>query len=282
MDSLAPYNSVLCHYTTARTAFEHIVPTGRLMLSPYERMRDPMETQPWRMGGSMMLDESQSGAIADKAFFKAYEEMERLRTKAKLAALTIDAAEYEQLELHESLYGRGWARARMWEQYGDTHRGVCLVFDREALVDAFSTQSQDPDVDFFLGEKVRYTPAGTGSEHSARNMDLASFMAGDTKAAAKAHLATFARELLFTKTRDWEAEHEFRFVLTTESVGFEFLEFGSSLKAVIVGSDFPQWQVRGASQVCEQSEAELLRIRWFSEGPWLVDAAKEPDGEDST
>ena len=30
-------------------------------------------------------------------------------------------------------YRRGYARPRMWEQYGDNHRGVCLVFDKAEL-----------------------------------------------------------------------------------------------------------------------------------------------------
>lgn len=33
-----------------------------------------------------------------------------------------------------STWDRGWARSRMWAQYGESHRGVCLVFDRESMV----------------------------------------------------------------------------------------------------------------------------------------------------
>lgn len=35
----------LCHYTRADVAFEHILPSQELRMSPYARMRDPFENR---------------------------------------------------------------------------------------------------------------------------------------------------------------------------------------------------------------------------------------------
>jgi hypothetical protein len=32
-----------------------------------------------------------------------------------------------------NIWGRGFSRPRMWQQYGDNYRGVCMIFDRAAL-----------------------------------------------------------------------------------------------------------------------------------------------------
>ncbi|WP_458179926.1 DUF2971 domain-containing protein [Bradyrhizobium sp. 14AA] len=34
------------------------------------------------------------------------------------------------------IWSRGFCRPRMWQQYGDNYRGVCMVYDRQALDDA--------------------------------------------------------------------------------------------------------------------------------------------------
>jgi hypothetical protein len=37
--------ALMCHYTRAETAFEKILPEGRLWMNPYSKMRDPFENQ---------------------------------------------------------------------------------------------------------------------------------------------------------------------------------------------------------------------------------------------
>jgi hypothetical protein len=38
---------LLCHYTTADAALNHILPERRLRMSPYISMRDPLEAKQW-------------------------------------------------------------------------------------------------------------------------------------------------------------------------------------------------------------------------------------------
>jgi hypothetical protein len=46
----------LCHYTRAEAALEHIIPSGNLRMSPYARMRDPLENHELTFSGSLPLD----------------------------------------------------------------------------------------------------------------------------------------------------------------------------------------------------------------------------------
>ena len=37
----------------------------------------------------------------------------------------------------ETIQTKGWARDRMWAQYADNHKGICLHLDREVLIRNF-------------------------------------------------------------------------------------------------------------------------------------------------
>jgi hypothetical protein len=50
-----PVNT-LCHYTSAEVALDHIIPGSSLRMSPYARMRDPLENRELRFAGSLPLD----------------------------------------------------------------------------------------------------------------------------------------------------------------------------------------------------------------------------------
>src|SRR3712207_7604623 len=63
-----------------------------------------------------------------------YTTLFRSRRRARLACLTMDRTP----NAFGSPFHRGWARARMWSQYSDAHRGACLVLDHAALDGAIS------------------------------------------------------------------------------------------------------------------------------------------------
>ena len=54
----------LCHYTRAEAALEHIIPSGNLHMSPYARMRDPLENHELTFSGSLPLDGRPDEALA--------------------------------------------------------------------------------------------------------------------------------------------------------------------------------------------------------------------------
>jgi hypothetical protein len=125
------------HYTTADTAFRHIVADGgRLRLSPYSQMRDPVEAEDWTFVGTYVGDELPNDEALSR-HFAFHEYARRAKATTKLLSLTVDADGYE-----DSLadFARGYARATMWELYADRHAGVCLVFDRPKLADVLDEQ----------------------------------------------------------------------------------------------------------------------------------------------
>jgi hypothetical protein len=123
------------HYTKADTAFGAIVPNQTIRLSPYERMSDPFESKEWLMGGAGAVPEENDTLLDQLSEQSAL--INRAKKGTKVLSLSVDAEGYEG---ENETFGRGYARASMWQMYGEDHAGVCLAFDREMLTQELTYQ----------------------------------------------------------------------------------------------------------------------------------------------
>jgi hypothetical protein len=249
------------HYTTREAAFEHILPEQRLRLSPYFKMRDPMESKAPNLPGTYAVPAD--GAIEEsmqRSYMEAINKVATLRGQAKLLSLTLDATGYTGFAEH---FGRGWARARMWEHYAENHAGVCLLFRRQAFHHLVLAQleGRSPGAQ---ADAVRYTQAGLAGS-AARTLMLDPALTGTEL--AQRHVQRHLGVFFFTKLVDWESEHEYRFVEPSDDDDYSYVDIGDTLDAVIVGSRFPSWQLPGALACCMQAEADALRLSWDTNYP---------------
>ena len=168
-----------------------------------------------------------------------------------------------------------WARPRMWEQYGDKHRGACLLFDKDRLHNAFRQQMPPQNEPHrptrHMGE-VEYTPAGIADSHvvgtiSADDTMFANPRVGVARRVAR-HIDANYHDYYFLKTDDWASEYEYRVVLVSETGDpHAFVEYRNALVAVMVGHLFPPYQVAGAQALCEPQDVALRQMLWYNGAP---------------
>lgn len=256
----------LYHYTTAESAFEHILPSGRLRMSSYGRMRDPLENR--ELSFASASETTPTDAEVQFLSHAAWH-IDRVRRRMLLLSFTIDAK--RGYRKRDEPFMRGWARARMWEQYAANHTGVCLIFCRDSVVQAITTSLNAAGL--VLEGNVEYLPRGF-ADTDASKLDLSAFNPNDLP-----RLAAFVREqhraLFFTKTLDWEGEHEYRIVHSPGDEPTEpyvFVPLGDPLPigGVILGERFPEWQLIAAQAACERASAPLYRLTWRGGVPELV------------
>lgn len=156
----------------------------------------------------------------------------------------------------------------MWEQYGENHAGVCLVFDREELIEALKKGLDAIGVRRSYEGEVRYTPAGIAAEIGALSLHLDNFKSKSIAEAVGEHLSRHYQELFLLKTLDWESEHEYRFVAHQPDDDYLHVPYGDALKAIIVGHKFPPAAETALREACETADAEPYRLKWFHEGPF--------------
>jgi Protein of unknown function (DUF2971) len=241
--------NLLAHYTTPAVAFEHVLPERRLRMSPYRVMRDPAENKDIVPGTAFRGDQPD----AEQGWAAAVTGIKRIRDDCRVLSLTRDATD-------QGVYGSCWARPRMWEQYADIHRGACLVFDRERFVGIMRAELNQ--VGSFWLDEVRYTAAGIADSAARNIIDERIFDPEQRSRAVAEFIVQNSDEFFFLKSSDFESEHEYRAVLMAGRGEYAYVGLRGALVAVIVGEHFPDWQVPGAAEVCDEAGVKLRRMHW--------------------
>lgn len=325
-DPFAP-GEYLYHYTTMETLLEYVLPNGTMKLSPYASVRDPLEVKkhieilppseaafremyaqieareraaarPDVMTGSQIEEDAFQMYVGmvtkhmKRAAFEIVMLVPRVWDTAyayhvKVLCLTQDAPFKHDVE---RLFSFGYARPRMWEQYGDDHRGVCLCFQRDELL---ATLEREANGDY----PAPAVPPGayrhgavvyrrTGPDQEALTAPLASITADPWRGASGddaydflvKHRDTLWGELLFAKLDDWEGEREYRWVmLRRDDPNPVFVPYRTALKSIIVGEEFPDWAVPSLQALNTARSAygepigpaALYRLRWDLQIPRL-------------
>lgn len=258
-----------CHYTDRAAAFDKIVPDRQLRLSPYDRVNDPLENQPWRFTASYFVDDSAPDPHEpEQRYFQFHREAEIIFRSARIAALTVDAIPAgEGRQGAAAAFAKGWGRARMWEQYAERHAGVCLLFDREKLTASIRSSLAAQGLAQPYERSVEYSNEELGARRHRLNLD--SIDGKDVAVGARRFVEENHELLFFLKSEDWATEYEYRFVVTDPGQDYVRIDYGDALQAVVVGERFPEWQRPGAISRCREVGADALRVDWSMGAPIL-------------
>jgi hypothetical protein len=240
---------LLAHYTKASTAFEDILP-GKLRLSPYRLMRDPAENKD--------IEPSTVTRHGRDTFADAWALIKAERDRMRVLSFTRDAEERGGFPDFDCC----WARPRMWEQYGDEHRGACLLFDPIRLERAIREQWPD-DRTRHLGN-VEY--GRDGSTEVYRRTLIADQILSDAEPARAAadYINTNRDAHFFLKSDDFATEYEYRVVLAADDDcdDYAWIDYEESLVGVVLGERVPEWQRVGALRACSTIPVRLGRMEW--------------------
>jgi len=266
----------LCHYTRADTAFSHIIPSGKLKMNPYGKMRDPFENKhPYLRSLSGWTPPSADPADADEGdaqaamFWEVQGHIARSRDAWVLLSLTRydDRGGLDDRWGTSRLYRAPWSRPRLWEQYADNHTGVCLVFDRDAIVETVGASLKPGESEH---RAVEYSLGGLASSDASLGL-VTDFEDGHLTIAEAVELYVLKHSgaFFFLKTEDWASEWEYRFIFRSSAKGEPtaspepfFAQYGDSLRCVVVGERFPTWQLPAAQSVADSAEVELRQMHW--------------------
>jgi len=210
--------TVVAHYTDQETLFSHILPKMTLKLGRLSNTNDPRETKEWAFPSikSETADVISRHEQANKRL------NEVLRNRAYVACGTRDQ--------HANKFDC-YLRPRMWAQYGDRHRGACLVIDAEALTseiehafpnDQVRSEPIDYSDDMPFETPVKFTdPFHNSVDEFIKNQE---------------------RYFLLQKHPDWKDENEHRWIVIADVARDDnrYVSLEHSLLAVVLGVDCPR------------------------------------------
>jgi hypothetical protein len=243
------------------TALEHILPDQKLRLSPFANMSDPRESSDWKFITRDFRVTLGSGAVQYNALRTANA---LKRTWTVLALATDDPGATPG---SASVFARGFARPRMWRYYGGDHTGVCLVFDRSAMVEEVGMQLGAEGAQQWHAEPVRYTEDFDTQGVTFSGNDVG---ADGVEPALRRHLARHYASLFFDKNRDWATEYEFRFVVQREGdEGFLSVAVKRSLVGVVLGEQVADVYGPSIDSAIGKAGVAAGQLRWSNGEPRL-------------
>jgi Protein of unknown function (DUF2971) len=255
---------LLCHYTRADTALDHLLPSRRLRMNSFRRMRDPLENKELHK----MLRFADAAEPDGFSLEEAQKLVGDLRGQMRILSMTTDAAGYEDTEIRA--FGRAYARPRMWEQYAEDHRGVCLAFSKNCMIGPFYERSKCFGV--ASCSPVRYTRGGFAVS-PARLIDPKRITELGAETSLTKHVLEHHEDLWFLKLSDWDSEYEYRFLVFAPTVARDEpidVPFGDCLKAVILGEHFDPARLSQARQLATELGVRLCSLEWGSGRPSVV------------
>ena len=227
-------------------------------------MRDPRESADWLIAVTGFVPDDADPLNDIDDFWRLNNRIKELKSYVKVLSLTEDSI----LEGDERAiaFGRGFAHPRLWEQYADNHRGVCLCFDRDTLVqrlherlDGFGQLHHD---------SVDYEDRAIAGEALTAIADK--LRADGPVKAASGLIQKNLRELFFTKLEDWKTESEYRFVIETETQDEIYADVAPALRAVILGADEgSRFYEPAFAKLCDPTGVEIRHMRWLHGRPYL-------------
>lgn len=224
-------NQYIYHYTNERSLLEFIVPTKKLRFGKLENTNDPMEYFSYKPG------------ISYSKYDKNYEEIVGIidseRNKYKIIAFCKDQSNLR--------HGRGYSKPRMWAQYGNLHRGACIVLDKMK----FETTLKNNFKSSFYSKEISYIE----TEQHELEFTLGENVEAETACFVKDNI----NQLLFTKSSDWINENEMRYAIYSRKE-YEFISIENSIVGIIFGHKCPELIMEKVIE--EFSEIETSRLTW--------------------
>ncbi len=200
----------LYHYTSFETGLK-IIKSGLLRYGRLSDMNDFFEN--------------------DKLVYKIFNDDPRQNIEENYSALDLTYNEiynYRQISFTaEEKKGdkKGFDLHQMWGLYAQKGEGVCLVFDKQTIVECLLASGED-----CIFQRVSYIPQ--------KHCDPSSYNSNSSSIDGIISEVKTNRELLFFhKRKEWKSEQEFRIIKRCPiNRKEEYFDFGEALKFIIVSS----------------------------------------------
>lgn len=248
----------LYHFTTLSTGIEDILANQTIRMNTLRQVNDPKES---RLAGFFAKVDQGFAETCHEEFANAVRDY--LRDHVAVLCATEDTV--SQAELRRDITLRpACFKPTMWAHYGDLHRGLCLVFDREKLQKTIS-QKLDADnaVHFYGSVEYRHELFDTCYGVTVEEMNAAG---DDVRSVARHRFETNHRELLLWKHLDWEHESEWRAIAFAKRPSPIDVPFDDALESVVVSMDFPTVYRDVIRDLAWKNDAGAHAIDWSVKG----------------
>ena len=247
------------HYTRAQTLIGKILPSMTLQMGSYQGLNDPRESKTWPFA-------FYSHSLIGNRLFRPELFAEATRNIVQKTLVLCCSRDDPCIkgDSDDRPIRSGYGHPRMWAQYADRHKGVCLVLDQNLLHACIL--SHFGQANLFSGP-VEYltTMKGPSSRSPSGCYDLVyleDYVQRGISNAMEDHIRRFQKDLFFTKHQDWRDEWEYRWIARVENDTPYLIPIADCLHAIILGQDCPPEITEEIVQFCRAKNTPVHRAIW--------------------
>ena len=255
----------LCHYTKKDIALEKILFDKQIKFGRLRFTNDPKDSRFTLLPTlqDVELNWKWNPEIESLASNIQLDEWKVLCLTKNLKSRTTEGNSY--------LFQKGYCRPRMWAQYAENHKGVCLIFDGRQLHENIKRHASKKQCKVFHGS-VSYRNAHISPGY----LNITNFIkSGENE--LRDYYRKFYKEIFLFKYQDWKNESEYRWLINNETITEEYVDIEGALTSVLVGMDFPVAYEPALKDLCKELKASAGRMFWFDGAPYpTVDDIYKP------
>jgi hypothetical protein len=228
------------HYTTLQKGLEYILKDMKLRLSPLSEVNDPREYQilhPYFPDFDNYAEDDNSEPL--QKIYEIRDYFNKFRNNHKVLCFSRDSEKLFNVPEHYKRIYRGFNKPTLWSHYADNHKGLCLIFDRDKLLESLNNNfGSKKEYNVYKDNHVSYQSLENHIEKMGiRYKDILNY--GLPKVLDD-FIECNLSNLLFTKTLDWEVENEFRILVCDNSnEKYLYLPINDSLCGIVMGTKLP-------------------------------------------
>lgn len=264
INGLTDSDRYLYHYTKARTAVDHILKDYTLRMGPYAKTNDPKETKSWQFD----LGTNQERDLGAYRMSELSDRMNKsLKSKTSVLCFSKDERNLTGSNI-DDVTKRGFMKPRMWAQYADNHRGVCLVIDKAKMLQSFDVAMETEPLS--VHGPVQYVNRSFlhGSDGYVYTISVDHIEQHGFEQFCWDYIRQFYRTLFFEKMTDWSTEHEYRCIAFRDSEESLYLDIRSCLVGILIGESADPADVETIQELASPNGVEIMGISWKNGCPW--------------
>ena len=259
-NSLESTDQFLYHYTTREILFENIIPSGMLKMGLFGSTNDPKESKEWYFGIECIGDNPIQAIKIEEEFQNKINSL--AKKHYKVSCFTKDKE--KEASNSFSIFHRGFAHSRMWAQYADNHKGVCLILDKNNLHETIHKELGQIGKIWHGTVKYENKPAINIEEFKTTYEEINS---NGIESTARKHLEMFYNKLFFHKVKDWSDENEYRYLLFSNDSKQHYFSITNSIKGICLGVDFNEIYIYSILPFCKENNVDVAKIQWHNSEP---------------
>jgi len=268
------------HYTSAKVAVEKILFEKQLKLGQIQFTNDPKESKlenivhlPMIIYNGMPSKKFIRQVIIEQSMIQIASNIKLREWKVLCVSKNHPDLDSKKAATKDNPFLSGSFRPAMWAHYASTHNlhtGVCLKFNGNNLDERISETFKDKRRFAVFSGHIEYNDLKLFELSPIDMTNIHKLNKKGIETRLRNHFIEKYEEIFLRKSRDWENEYEFRWLVHRRRDSPEYISIVDILEEVLVGDEFPQKWWAKLFKRCKELRVPLKRVKWLSGIPFGI------------